>query len=74
MELFIVAAGLAAGAGGALVLLGCLAGKHSELLKAFSLQLEQQARTSKARPGKKEQKSPGQSADDQGLAAPAAGR
>jgi len=44
MEMLIVVTGLVAAAGGALVLLVCLAGKRSQLIKAFNVQQEREAR------------------------------
>ena len=44
MEMLIVLMGFSAAAGGALVLLVCLAGKRAQLVKAFNMQQEQEAR------------------------------
>jgi|GEM_PF-6303966 len=44
MEMLIVLAGLSAAAGGALVLLVCLAGNRAQLVKAFNMQQEREAR------------------------------
>lgn len=44
MEMLIVVTGLVAAAGGALVLLVCLAGKRAQLVKAFNVQQEREAR------------------------------
>jgi hypothetical protein len=44
MEMLIVVLGLVAAAGGALVLLVCLAGRRAQLVKAFNMQQEREAR------------------------------
>ena len=44
MEILIVLMGLSAAAGGALVLLVCLAGNRAQLVKAFNMQQEQESR------------------------------
>ena len=47
METFIVLVSLAASAGGSLVLLSCMAGKRAQLVKAFNIQQELEAREAK---------------------------
>jgi len=44
MEMLIVLLGFSAAAGGALVLLVCLAGRRAQLVKAFNMQQEREAR------------------------------
>ncbi len=44
MEMLIVLMGFSAAAGGALVLLVCLAGRRAQLVKAFNMQQEQETR------------------------------
>ena len=44
MDMLIVLIGFSAAAGGALVLLVCLAGRRAQLVKAFNMQQEQEAR------------------------------
>ena len=44
MEMLIVLMGLSAAAGGALVLLVCLAGNRAQLVKAFNMQQERESR------------------------------
>ena len=50
MEMFIVMASLAAAAGGSLVILSCLSGKRAELVKAYNIHQEMQARQEKLSP------------------------
>ena len=44
MEMLIVLMGFSAAAGGALVLLVCLAGRRAQLVKAFNMQQERESR------------------------------
>ena len=55
MEIFIVMASLAAAAGGSLVILSCLAGKRAELVKAYNIHQETQARQEQLALSKNEQ-------------------
>ncbi len=56
MELLIVLMGLSAAAGGALVLLVCLAGNRAQLVKAFNMQQEREAREKQVEENKAKQK------------------
>ena len=47
METFIILVSLAAAAAGSLILLTCMAGKRSQLVKAFNIQQEKLERESK---------------------------
>ncbi len=49
MEMFIIVIGLGAAAFGSLVLLVCMAGKRAQLVKAYNMQLEIEARERQAK-------------------------
>jgi len=55
MEMFIVMASLAAAAGGSLVILSCLSGKRAELVKAYNIHQEMQARQKQLSPSDDDQ-------------------
>jgi len=52
METFIILVSLAAAAAGSLILLTCMAGKRSQLVKAFNLQQEMLEREAKLQQNK----------------------
>jgi hypothetical protein len=56
MEMLIVLVGFSAAAGGAMVLLVCLAGKRAQLVKAFNMQQEQEMRQKQVKENQAKQK------------------
>jgi len=56
MEMLIVLMGFSAAAGGALVLLVCLAGKRAQLVKAFNMQQERETRKKQVEEKQEDQK------------------
>ena len=60
METFIVLVSIAAGIGGGLVLLACMAGRRAQLVKAFNMQQEMKEREAKIERNSKSNKKDGE--------------